>query len=297
MASEKIQLRKVRTFSDALNDVLQFLKQEFKPLLRSFFLICGIFILTVAILNGLYTSNIANIYKHMLTGSGAWGMTPTSIYNGTYFLTIAVTMMTQMIVYALVASYMKVYEDKNNISPTVEEVWNVFRQNILYLLFYGLLFTILIVIGLVFCIAPGLYLYTVFAPFGYIIIMENDKNLGNIFGRCFVLIKENFWPSLGLYLLSGFIYSTCASIVGLVVGGITGLLSYFTTKDISIVAASVGGILQIFSSAFSIILYLAIGMQYFSLEEKQNGTGLMERIQNMGRSQDDEDRATVFIKD
>lgn len=299
MASEKIQLRRVRSFGDALNDVLQFLKQEFKPLMRSFFLICGVFILAVAILNGLYSSNLVNLYTSILSGrNGRYNEYESlgSIYNGTYFFTIAITMMTHMVVYALVASYMKVYEDKFNISPTLEEVWIVFRKNILYLLLYGLLFTFLVIIGFVFCLVPGFYLYTVFAPFGFIIVIENDKNLGNIFGRCFVLIKENFWSSLGLYILSGILYSMCASIVGLIIGGLSGLIAYFTTKDVSFVGATVGGVLQVFSSAFSIILYLAIGMQYYNLEERQNGTGLMSRIENMtnNNNMQNQDRATFL---
>lgn len=300
MASEKVQLRKVRSFSDALNDMLQFLKQEFKPLMRSFFLICGIFILAGAVLNGLYSSNITGIFTEILKDRyNESYYQSSSVYGPTYFLTILFSCFTQMIVYSLMASYMKVYEQKNNESPTLEEVWTVFKRNVLYIIFYGLIFGLLFCIGFIFCLAPGFYLYTVFAPFGYILVIEEDKSLGSIFGRCFVLIKEDFWPSLGLYILSSIIYSSCASIIGLIIGGLTGLLSYFTTKDVRFVGATVGAILQVFSSAFSILLYLAIGMQYFSLEEKSNGTGLMARIQNLGNGFDnnDEDRSTSFIKE
>ena len=299
MVTTKIQLRKIRNFSDSLNDVLQFLRQEFKPLMRGFFLICGLFILAGAILNGLYSSNIASIITGAATNDTYIRSSPIlGLYGFTYFLSIFFSLLTQMVIYAYVASYLKIYESKNNESPNLDEIWAVFRSNILYLLLYGLLLGILVVIGFVFCLAPGFYLYTVFAPFGFIIVMEEDKNLGNIFGRCFFLIKENFWPSLGLYLLMGFIYSSCAGIIGFGIAGITGIISYFTTKNVSFVGAVVGGILQVFSSAFSILLYLTIGMQYFSLEEKSNGTGLLTRIQNMGNEMNDTDnQADLFIKD
>ncbi len=296
MAQEKIQLRRVRSFGETLNDVLQFLKQEFKPLLRSFFLICGIFILAGAVLYGVYSGGAASIWTSVFSGRNIdyEDSYISKMYGATYFLSLASNLLIQILVYTVVASYLKVYDQKNGESATLEEVWGVFKRNILYTFFYGILLMILIVLGTIFCIAPGAYLGTVFAPFACIIIIEEDKSLGNIFNRCFTLIKGNFWPSLGLYILCIFLYSTCASIIGLVVGGITGLISYFTTKDISLVAGLVTGIMQIFSAAFSIILYLAIGLQYFSLEEKENGTGLMSRIQNMDNNSDDQDRATTF---
>ncbi|PZP51565.1 MAG: hypothetical protein DI598_02935 [Pseudopedobacter saltans] len=257
--------------------------------------------MAAGVLNGLYSRGFSGIWSSIINGTSYDEYDSLStVYSPFYFLTIFFSLLTQMIVYGVVACYLKLYEQNGNTSPNLDEVWTVFRKNILYLVFYGLILGILVGLGFILCLFPGFYLYTVFAPFGFIVVVEEDKSLGSIFGRCFVLIKENFWPSLGLYVLSGFIYTSCASIIGIVVGGITGLLSYFTTKDIGFVSAMFMGIVQVFSSAFSILLYLAIGIQYFSLEEKSNGTGLMTRIQNMDNgfnTGDDEDRATTFIKD
>ena len=300
MASEKIQLRRVRTFSDTLNDVLQFLKQEFKPLLKGFFLICGIFILAGAVAYGIYYGGMASVWTNIFKGktddyeSTAMG---SSLFGIGYFLSIAAMLFAQVLVYAYVASYLKVYEDKSGISPTVEEVWGVFRRNILVVFFYGILLLILIAIGWVLCLAPGIYLSTVFAPFACIIVIEDDKSLGNVFNRCFTLIKENFWPCLGLYIVCSLLSSFCSSMVSLVLGGIGALISYFTTKNLGTSLSIYTSVSQVFSSAFSIILYLAIGMQYFSLEEKENGTGLMSRIQNMDNGTEDQDRSTVLIKE
>ncbi|WP_447640929.1 MULTISPECIES: hypothetical protein [Chitinophagaceae] len=298
MASEKIQLRRIRTFGDTLNDVLQFLKQEFKPLLRGFFLICGIFILATAVLYGMYYGGASSIWTSIFKGRDYSYESNTytrSMFGIKYFLSLASIMLVQILVYNYVACYLKAYDEKNGSgSPTLEEVWMVFRKNVLVVFFYGIVLSILVVLGTVFCLIPGVYLGTVFAPFACIIIMEDNKHLGNVFNRCFTLIRENFWPCLGLYIVSSLLANTCSGIIGILIGGIGGLISYFTTKDIGASLGIFSGISQIFSAAFSIILYLTIGMQYFSLEEKQNGTGLMARIQNMNNDTDDQDRATTF---
>ncbi|MFT4203816.1 MAG: hypothetical protein QM610_07860 [Chitinophagaceae bacterium] len=292
MVPEKIQLRRVRTFGDTLNDVLQFLKQEFKPLMKGFFLICGIFLLAAGTLAGLYYGGAAGIWSTILTGRNATYYSDTydslGIFGVKYFMTLISILLVQLLVYTYVASYLKVYENNNELtSPTIEETWKIFRRNILPIVFYGIFLSILVGLGCLFCLAPGVYLGTVFSPFACIVVMEDDKSLGNVFNRCFSLIKDNFWPCLGLYIVSWLLSSICAGIVSLVVGGVGGVASYFTTKDIGSSLGIYTGVSQIFSAAFSIILYLAIGMQYFNMDEKRNGTGLMARIQNMNNDADD----------
>ena len=52
--SAKIQLRKLRDFSQNISDTFQFIKQELKPLLTAFVLVAGAFMLVSVILSGIY---------------------------------------------------------------------------------------------------------------------------------------------------------------------------------------------------------------------------------------------------
>ena len=54
MAQQKIQLRKIRDFGENFSDTFQFIREEFKPLLVSFILVAGVFMLVTAIFSGLY---------------------------------------------------------------------------------------------------------------------------------------------------------------------------------------------------------------------------------------------------
>jgi hypothetical protein len=69
---EKIELNRVRTFSEIIEDSIQFFKQNWKPLLRSYFAICGFFCvagLVIGVLNEKAT------LEHTAKGESVFGLT------------------------------------------------------------------------------------------------------------------------------------------------------------------------------------------------------------------------------
>jgi hypothetical protein len=66
------------------------------------------------------------------------------------------------------------------------------------------------------------------------------------------------------------------------VGSITGLISYFTTRNINATVGIVASILDIFAFIFYIVYYVAICLHYFNLTEKYDGTGMMRKLDSIG---------------
>src|SRR4029078_1598834 len=147
--------------------------------------------------------------------------------------------------------------------------------------FYSIPIALLMGLGFVLCIIPGIYLWVVFVPFSVILIIE-DETLGGAYDRCFRLIKNNFWISLGIYFLTYLIAAFGGGIISAVVGGIGGLISYFTTKDINATVGIVTSILNILGFIFYIVFYLSICLHYFNLVEKYDGTGMMRKLDSLG---------------
>lgn len=286
MAQQQVQLRKLRDFGENINDTFQFIRQEFKPLLKSFFLIGGVFILTVGIINGIYQSQMGNIVD-LLMGRRLErdaGISPISrIINPTYFLVIFSSLINLIAMRVTIASYLKVYDQKGS-SPEFIEVWNEFKRYFLLILLYSLLLLILLIVGFILCIAPFVWLATVLAPFDLVVVIENES-LGGAFNRCFTIIKENFWNSLLIYIIAYLIYSFSSGIISFFAALIAGVIAYFTTRDTHSTVGIATGILNIFSFSFYIIFYVSVGMQYFNLAERADGTGIRRRLENLGRSQ------------
>ncbi len=283
MAQQKIYLRKVRDFGENLGDTFQFIRQELKPLLKSFFLISGIFMLGAAIVSGIYQMEIFGVFdkieKNPSDDTGM-GRIFGSIFTPTYFLIILLFVLGMVAMNVTVASYMKVY-DQLETSPTLEQVWNEFKKYFLRALILSLLISVLIAVGLVLCVLPGIYLAVVFTPVVFIMVNE-DASIGEAFSRCFALVKENFWISLGIYFVAYLIYSFAAGIIGVVLGIFIGISTYLSTKEMDSTMAIVNSVTNVFSYMFYVVFAVAVGLHYYNLSEKLDGVGMMRRLDTLG---------------
>jgi hypothetical protein len=283
MAQQKVELRKIRDFSENLNDTFVFIKQNFKPLTISFLGIAGIFMLADAIIQGIYQNEMGGFLEQIVKGTSTTSATPYEPFGLTYFLIALFTWINVIAMRVALIGYVKVYDRKEGETPTMPEVWEEFRKYFFKVLFFSIPIIFLILIGLVFCIAPGVYFWVVLMPFEIILMVEN-KGFSEAFSRCYVIIKENFWQSFGIYIIAYLIYIVMSGIIGGVISLITGVISYFTTDDISTTVAWVTSVFNIFSFVFYIVFFISVILNYYSLTEKYDGTGILRRLDSLGGS-------------
>lgn len=281
MAQQKVELRKIRDFSEVLNDTFLYIKQNLKPLLTCFIGISGIFMLGSAVINGIYEAEAGNVFQKIFKGGNYDNNTP-SFLSGTYLLVAILGWLNVVAMKTSLIAYVKVYEAKQGEAPELSEVWLVFTKYFAKVFFYSLPVVLLSILGLLFCIAPGVYFWVVLLPFEMVLVIE--ETFSGAWERCFAIIKENFWPSLGIYIVAYLIYLVSAFLIGAVMSGITGGIAFFTTRDFGTTLGLVTSILNIFSFVFFIVWYIAAVLNYFSLAEKYDGTGMMRRIDNIGNS-------------
>ena len=96
-------------------------------------------------------------------------------------------------------------------------------------------------------------------------------------------IQNGIAYDMCIYIIVYLIYTLSATIISAVVGTLSGAISYFTTRDISTSVGIFTGIAQAFTFVFAIIFYVSAVLNYFSLAEKFDGTGLLKRLDTLGR--------------
>ncbi|MCE3281671.1 MAG: hypothetical protein K0Q66_408 [Chitinophagaceae bacterium] len=281
MAQQKIYLRKVRDFGENLGDTFQFLRQEFKPLMKNFLLIAGVFLLAAAIVSAIYQTQLWSVFDRIGTGNGQPGDIFGAIFTGSYFLIIFLGVAASVAMNLTIACYFKLY-DLDETSPSLEAVWEEFRKHFFPALGLMILIWLLIVVGLVFCIVPGIYLMVVFAP-AIMIMVNEDASIGETFSRCFALVKENFWLSFAVYLVAYLIYAFSAGVIGMILGLMVGVGSYVSTGgDMQSSMATVSAITNVFGYCFYVIFAISVGLNYYSLTERMDGTGIMRKLDTLG---------------
>ena len=282
MAEQKIELRRIRDFGEVISDTFVFLRQHAGPLLKSFLAISAVFMIALGIFNSAYESRTSKLLRGIFTGRSSSLDRLGTIFNINYFMVLLFTLLTTISMQVIVAVYMKYYLEHKQ-QPGIQDIWTLFKRYFIKVFFFELLAYLAIIFGCIFCLLPGIYLGVVLAPLSLVIVME-DKGFQDSWQRCFDLIRENFWPSLGLYIVAYILYAIGA---GIIAGsmGIIGLLGgYLTTSDLGTYVVAITAFIKSFSLFFYIIYFICIALNYFSLVERRDGTGLLGRIDTIGNN-------------
>lgn len=282
-----LELRQIRDFGQIISDTLVFIKQNFKPLFKSIIIICGFFFVTTMVTNVLMDSTtLAMVNSAKNINTFPQRPEPFDIFNTDYFLRLFFLMTSMALsyisVYLTTYCYIVLYREKGNLPPTVEEVWAYFKFYFFRILGSGILLGIIITLSMVLCLS-GIYLIPAFALFLPIMVIEN-ASFSYAFSRSFKLISNYWWQTFGVIFVVGlivFFISAFLTAPGQILLMIQMLV---TVKKVGMPITIFSGILK------SLVLFaytlpaIANCICYFSLVEVKEGTGLLDRIDMLGKT-------------
>jgi hypothetical protein len=293
----KIELGKPRDFGEIIGDTFAFIRQNFKPLLKYFFIFCGFFLLASAAINVMLQVRVFDV-----VGSGnafTYGTTRNPLANiigliPEYLLLFVITILMYVSINVMVLCYAALYKQKQNTPPTVEEMWGYFKYYYLRILWASFITALVVFGGSVLCLIPGIYLYPIMALVPSIIVIENTS-FGYAFNQSFRLIKDNWWVTFGvlvvIYLIL-YVANLVVAIPSLILGAGSVFLHLFKgTSALSIPAAIFTTVIQSFSYVFHILMIVAINLCYFNLTETKEGTSLLGRMDQFGAPDTATDKA------
>jgi len=276
MELKQIELQKVRDFGALIGVTFEFIRQNFKLLLKSGVFIVGPFILLAGIFMGMYQSAVLN-FKNATTLNSI-GL-PFIAYM--LFVTIAVLLL-NVVVY----SFIILYEEKGIGNFDLNDIWEKTKSKFWMLLFTGIGYAFFVVLGVVFLIIPGIYLAVTLSLI-YMIRLKEGIGFFSAFDRCTKLISKNWWFTFGFII-----------VIGLIQGFISFI--FYIPNYIAIFALTLSGyknpgqsspghiifIITSVISSLNILLYMisviGIAFHYYNLVERKEASSLLERIDSIG---------------
>ncbi len=319
MNQEKINLRQVRDFGETFNASIKLVRQNFKLFFKSLLFVAGPFVLISAIAGAFYQSNAltmsSRIQAEILINPG---MNPLdsilSQFGWAYLIFILASILANLAIVGTVFSFMITYKEKGPGQFTVNDVGNTLVKNIggIIGIFFGLLlFSILIIAilaGIGFALGsisgyfiPLLILILVFGmlilfppliwQLSVVYLIRMDEGLGFIsaFAKSRILMKRNFWWTWVIVFCSTFAIGI-AGIVFTLPQLAYQMVLMFTMRngdtEISIPFIIVATICTFCTTLLYSFLYVINGIHYYSLAEKKDGKGLMEKINEIGNTPD-----------
>jgi hypothetical protein len=280
-----IVLLQQRDFGQKINVTFEFVIQNFKPLMLALLYIAGPPSLIGGFFMGSYQSNMLGIQKKILSGDSGSDFPFSSVYE----MGGSVLIFTVFVVIASVAStlvvnaYMLEYEEGNrNITPEI--VSNRLKNYIGKGIGYTIVTFIFVLIATLFFLIPGIYV-GVSLSFMYMVMMRENLDLGDTFRRCFYLIKDKWWSTFGLLIIVGIISSIIGYVFQIPTLIVT-LSSFFKIGDgMNDIWMTIGGVISTIGSMLvqSLVL-VAIVFQYYNLVERREGSGIINSINNIGKT-------------
>lgn len=202
-----------------------------------------------------------------------------------YILTIAfLGLISTTMMYCSVYSYIKLYvQGSENIS--IQDVWLEVKKKFFAVLGTFIVTGIIVSIGFVLCILPGIY-FIVSLSLIFSIMFFEGKGFSISFGRSMNLINNNWWLAFGILLVALIIYYifTIAFSVPSIIIGLPSILENIQNPKVinfSLTYYIVTSITQLLTLLATVLPIVITAILYFSYVEKIEKPQLMEKIDQM----------------
>lgn len=284
---EPVRLRQVRDFGQIISTTFVFLRQEWRPLVRAILTIG----LPASVIGGfLAGGTLGSMQNYRYSGndpSELMGMLSSGLVlmiPGILILAVG-----WLFVVSMVHEYIRAYHLNEHHGMTTGELARRGASQIGPYFGAGFLSALLMIVGMLLCILPFFYVWTVLSLALIAHAIERTGGSGAL-GRSNQLVKGDFWPTLGLLLVISLInmfingaLQLPFSIVGIVVGintgldsidgGNAGLPTWYATFNA--IATAVQWCFQMLTYP---IVVVCMSLKYFSRVEETEGHGLREKI-------------------
>jgi hypothetical protein len=307
MQQEKINFREVRDFSQVYSASFVFLRQNFKLFFGCLLFIAGPFILLSSASAAFYTaSSISDL------GSFA-SSNPFARFGISYFVYLFTTALASIAMIGTVYSFMLVYQEKGPGNFTVSDVARFLSRKAGWMIgafltaFFILFIIIIVIVGIVIGVGTAVPVAGVLLGLALIVGMlilvppllwqisamylaglSEPLGIFEAYGKTRIVMRDNFWWTWLLLFVSllmvGFMQGIFA--IPQVVYQLALTYSAVSSGDfnVSIPFIIVSLICTFLSTLVGSLLPLINGFHYFSLTEKHDGKGLMDRISEIGKT-------------
>ena len=282
----KIELAKTRDFGEIINDTFTFIGQNWKPLLKSYAIICGFFIVANLVVALLQQQKLIGAMQTTINPHDYFQYRFARMFGLTYILSLIFNLLSLTSLSLLPLSFMALYKEKGNVAPETEEVWGYFKHYFFRVLGTNIVIGVVFIIAFALCLIPGVYLFPILSLILPIIVFENT-GLGYSWSKASQLIKENWWQTFGALAVI-VIITYAAMMIFVIPATLFSVGTMFISKS---KPSSSAFMLTTIVSALCYVFYMlpsiTAALCYFNLNEQKEGTSLMNRINNFGNNNPD----------
>ena len=287
MTSTKINFKQERDFGDLFNATFGFISQEFKRLGTAILYFVVPFLLLSAIALTIYSVKAQEMMQTFIQGEKPSPFAMFSIM-GSLIGYVGVAMLLSLIATTMLLStvycYIKLYNQNGADGFTINDVWIEVTKYFWSVLLTSIVVALVIGIGMVLCLLPGIYLGVALSVIFCIMIFE-EKGFSASFSRSMKLINTNWWGTFGVFIVVTiiiYIISILFSIPSVILG-FKSLFANMKAGQVPMMDFSVGfyivsAITSLLTQFLMVIPIVITAFIYYSTVEKVEKHSLMDKI-------------------
>jgi hypothetical protein len=274
-----VEFPKRREIPEVIAASFQFIRAESGALLKYTLIYALPFIVVLAALQLVITSQLSGIQETLLSLNRSDLLEQErlellrlagGIYKK-YFLLLLFNIFVQSLFMAVIYSYIHAYLDRGKGNFTSSEITSAFFSNAYITMGTSLIVAVICLIGLVFCIIPDILLLNSLSLAVFIAVYEK-KGIGYAITRSFNLVKLQWWGTFLLNLIG--IMITSLVTMALAAPASIGQESKVIFEEGETIAQAASDwrvwvflISSVIGSILSVITFVFLAFQYFNLKE------------------------------
>lgn len=294
MPTNPINFKQERDFGDLFNATFSFISQEFKRLATALLY----FVFPALLMAGIATTLYSIKSQEMMQSMAASGSSdPFAVFSimGSLFGYIGLAMAIWLVAFAMLLStvygYIKLFIQNGSDGFNLNDVWGQVTANFLSFLVASFIIGLVVTVGFVFCILPGIYLGVALSIVLCIMIFE-EKSFVDAFGRSIKLINKSWWQTFAVIIITTIILYVLM-LLFTIPSMLFGFKSFFTniksgnpmTMDLPVSYYVVNTITQTFTQALMVIPIVISAFIYYGAVEKVEKPSLMEKISQINANE------------
>ena len=285
MKNEIIRFKKQREIGEVLSDTFKFIRLEYKGLFHALLRNAGVPFLFLLAATGYYSAVSTNV--NFFSGAGL------SLMGGDILIAFGFLIVTTLLYYGFmfgtVLNYIKSYITHSG-SVDQDAVALGVKDKLGGLVLLALILVVMLIVGIMLCVIPGIYLYVTLSTV-YAIMVFEDRDSIDAVSQSFNLIKGEWWVTFATLIVVNILVYVVSLVFQLPLI-IYAVIKTFTHSqqvsggDMSSMFDWVYVTLNIISSGISylinMVVVIATAFIYYNLNERKNQTGTLEQIDTIG---------------
>lgn len=292
MQNNYINFKKERDFGTIISDTFKFVREEYKTIFSLYLKHVGWLLLLVVAASTYYQYQTLSFTGNLMEGGAENFLLELVSQSGIALLvlvlsSIAYSALSITTINSIIKSYVK-NEGEIKDEEVSQYISQFFGRSLGSFIVVGLL----VIIGFMLCILPGIYLIVPLSLIFPIIVFQ-EKSFSDAFSECFKLIKQNWWITFATLLVISILISLISGLFSLPIAIMSAFETVVSIRDgsetpgtSSLASNWLYMALYVFATLaqyiLSLVTLISIAFIYFNLNEYHNKTGTLEDIDSIG---------------